>query len=532
MSAVNEGSPSVPATLMFTTPVAPANLPVPPMMSFATVPTKVPAGNVYTVRPPKVELRRIHNSSPFAATQTASLLNIANVNVPPGPGTGNPLQTQCDPVNLPRCVAWPVSANPFRIGVGQVTPAGGAASVLSTVPLNGTMCTSLDSATSRVSPLGLSDEQPMTIVAASTAVMRNAFIVVFLLNGVWSRTGRGPRRNVRRPEDPSPREEDGRLVVAWEEERRGLPEPDILVQALSSDATATRSARSAVAHPCRLAVPFPTSPGQALSRTCLKRLPSRRRLLLGWAARWSSHREEEHPDKPEPFVSELAPQAESLCIRETRLYGSTPAGSAQKAFPVSNPRDETPAEPLTSAEGHQITGVLTALRSGDRAAFDELLPLVYEMLRRMARRQLGDRQEQTLNATGLVHEAWLKLVDTSRAEWTDRAHFFRVASIAMRQILIGYARARAREKRGGEFKRVTLDDNIASAEDRATALVELDEALVRLATLDARLVRVVECRFFAGLSEEETAATLGVTERTVRRDWVKARALLYELLAA
>jgi RNA polymerase sigma factor (TIGR02999 family) len=188
---------------------------------------------------------------------------------------------------------------------------------------------------------------------------------------------------------------------------------------------------------------------------------------------------------------------------------------------------QTPAP----ADGHEITSALATMRSGDRSAFDQLLPLVYEMLRRMARRHLGDRVDHTLGATGLVHEAWLKLVDTSRGDWTDRAHFFRVASIAMRQILIGYARARARGRRGGSFKRVTLGDDTASTEDRATALVELDEALERLASLDERLVRVVECRFFAGLSEEETAAALGVTERTVRRDWVKARALLHELLA-
>lgn len=197
--------------------------------------------------------------------------------------------------------------------------------------------------------------------------------------------------------------------------------------------------------------------------------------------------------------------------------------------------DSTPAD---AAGEHQITAVLIATRSGDRGAFDQLLPLVYGMLRRMARRQLrsggggSSGADATLGATALVHEAWLKLVKTSGAEWTDRSHFFKVAAIAMRQILIGHARARAREKRGGEFVRITLDDRIASVEDRATALVELDEALGRLAAFDERLVRVVECRFFAGMSEEETGLALGVTSRTVRRDWIKARALLYSLLAA
>ncbi len=204
---------------------------------------------------------------------------------------------------------------------------------------------------------------------------------------------------------------------------------------------------------------------------------------------------------------------------------STPRGD----LPESG---DGPTEAMTHAEGHQITGVLVAIRSGDRAAFDALLPLVYQMLRRMARRHLAGSPGHTLGATGLVHEAWLKLVENADAEWTDRGHFLRVASIAMRQILIGYARARARDKRGGELRRVTFDDNLASAEERSVALVELDDALGKLAALDERLAHVVECRFFGGLSEEETALALGVTSRTVRRDWIKARALLHELLAA
>jgi RNA polymerase sigma factor (TIGR02999 family) len=194
--------------------------------------------------------------------------------------------------------------------------------------------------------------------------------------------------------------------------------------------------------------------------------------------------------------------------------------------------DDSRAGGALPAEEHQITGVLGAIRSGDRAAFDALLPLVYQMLRRMARRHLAGDAGHTLGATGLVHEAWLKLVESAQAEWTDRGHFLRVASIAMRQILIGYARARARDKRGGVLRRVTFDDNLASAEERSAALVELDDALGKLAALDERLAHVVECRFFGGLSEEETALALGVTSRTVRRDWIKARALLHELLAA
>lgn len=182
------------------------------------------------------------------------------------------------------------------------------------------------------------------------------------------------------------------------------------------------------------------------------------------------------------------------------------------------------------AEGHEITMHLAALRAGDPRALDELLPLVYEMLRGMARRRLGDRAGGTLGATDLVHEAWVKLAGTSRTDWKDRAHFLSVASMAMRQILIGLARARARTKRGGGLRHVTLDESLVTVEDRASDLMELDDALDYLATLDPRLVRVVECRFFAGLTEEETARALGLTSRTVRRDWVKARSLLRQRL--
>lgn len=192
-------------------------------------------------------------------------------------------------------------------------------------------------------------------------------------------------------------------------------------------------------------------------------------------------------------------------------------------------RDDGPA--VSHAEQHEITGLLVAWRAGDEHALDRLLPLVYETLHRLARRHMSSRRGHTLGTTGLVHEAYLKLVDTSRAEWRDRAHFFKVASIAMRQILIAQARRFSTARRGGAFRRVTLDEGVASAEDRAAALLELDDALGRLGALDERLVRVVECRYFAGLSEEETAEALEVTTRTVRRDWVKARGVLYELLA-
>jgi RNA polymerase sigma factor (TIGR02999 family) len=180
---------------------------------------------------------------------------------------------------------------------------------------------------------------------------------------------------------------------------------------------------------------------------------------------------------------------------------------------------------------HEITGLLLAWRAGDREALDRLFPLVYEELRRIAHRQLGrERAEHTLGTTALVHETYLKLVDQTRVQWADRAHFFSVAARAMRRILVDYARRHRALKRGGAPARVSLDDVPAVANERAHTLVALDEALTRLAAIDERLSKVVECRFFGGLTEEETAEALAVTARTVRRDWVKAKGWLYQAL--
>jgi len=185
------------------------------------------------------------------------------------------------------------------------------------------------------------------------------------------------------------------------------------------------------------------------------------------------------------------------------------------------------------ATEHDITDLLVALRSGRREVMDPLFSLVYGELRRIAHRRLGPgRADDTLGTTALVHETYLKLVDQTRADWRDRAHFFAVAAMAMRQILVDHARARAALKRGGGHRRITLDDPGLAIEEQAAALLDLDDALAKLARLDERLARVVECRFFGGLSEQETAEALGVTARTVRRDWVKAKGLLHEELRA
>ena len=180
-----------------------------------------------------------------------------------------------------------------------------------------------------------------------------------------------------------------------------------------------------------------------------------------------------------------------------------------------------------SPDATTITGLLAAWRHGDRDAIDRLMPLVYEELRSLARRRFRDGRDQTLQTTALVHEVYLKLADESQLQVQDRHHFFALAAKAMRQLTVDYARRRAATKRGGGVQLVSADDVELPAVERAGQIVELDAALERLAQLDEWLSRVVELRYFGGLSVEETAAVLGCSERTVKRDWRKARALLH-----
>jgi RNA polymerase sigma factor (TIGR02999 family) len=178
-----------------------------------------------------------------------------------------------------------------------------------------------------------------------------------------------------------------------------------------------------------------------------------------------------------------------------------------------------------------ITELLAAHAGGAADALDRLLPLVYADLKRLARSQRRRMAPgNTLDTTGLVHEAYLKLVDQSKAGWKDRGHFLAVSAIAMRQILVDHARARGRQKRGGEVHHTSLDDRATAVDQDAALTIDLDRALQKLASLDPRLVRVVECRYFAGLSEQETAEALGVSLRTAQREWLRARAWLREEL--
>jgi len=171
-----------------------------------------------------------------------------------------------------------------------------------------------------------------------------------------------------------------------------------------------------------------------------------------------------------------------------------------------------------------VTNLLQAWSRGDRAAFDQLLPLVHDDLRRLARQRLRSLAPgSTMQATSLVNEAYLRLVDAGRVDYRDRAHFFAVCAILMRQIVIDQARTRSREKRGGDWRRISLEDSDLPPPDSDESLLALDQAMNRLATVDERKARVVELRFFAGMTNGEIAEVAGVSVDTVKRDWSFAK---------
>lgn len=190
------------------------------------------------------------------------------------------------------------------------------------------------------------------------------------------------------------------------------------------------------------------------------------------------------------------------------------------------------------AKGSEVTQLLAAHSRGDPGAFNRLVPLVYDDLRRIAHRRLAsERQGHTLSTTAVVHEAYLRLAEGTGASWTDRTHFFAVASRVMRHVLIDYARTRGREKRGGGAVRMPLEGVAARAPatggggPELIELLALDEALTRLSARDYRMGRVVECRLFGGMRMKEIAATLQTSLSTVERDWRRAKAYLYRDLA-
>ena len=175
----------------------------------------------------------------------------------------------------------------------------------------------------------------------------------------------------------------------------------------------------------------------------------------------------------------------------------------------------------------EVTQLLHAWRDGDESALDRLMPMVYDELRRMARRFMrNERKGHTLQTSALINEAYLRLVEREGIDWQNRAHFFGVAAQAMRRVLVDYARARNYQKRAGNAQQVSLDEAVNIAEERAAEIVALDDALESLARFDQRKCRVVELRYFGGLSVEETAEVLGVSVPTVMRDWSTAKVWL------
>ena len=187
---------------------------------------------------------------------------------------------------------------------------------------------------------------------------------------------------------------------------------------------------------------------------------------------------------------------------------------------------------MARPDSKDVTTLLLEWGGGKRQALDELMPLIYDQLRQLAARQLRrERPNHTLHSTALVHEAYLKLIDQRRVQWKDREHFFAVAAQAIRRILVSYARSREASKRGGGNTLLAFDESIALPDRKDIDLIRLDDALDDLARLDSQQARIIELRFFAGLSIESTAQTLQISTSTVNREWSLARAWLHRELA-
>ncbi len=188
---------------------------------------------------------------------------------------------------------------------------------------------------------------------------------------------------------------------------------------------------------------------------------------------------------------------------------------------------------MKKAETESITQLLIDLTHGNNQAVDALLPLIYDELRRLAANYLRrERPDHTLQPTALVHEAYLRMVDQTQVNWQNRAHFFGVAAQMMRRILVDHARSHNADKRGGEFQKLSLDENIDKAIERSSELLALDEALKELALIDEQKARIVELRYFGGLSVEETAEVMGMAPVTIHRHWRATKAWLFGRMKA
>src|SRR5437588_6147845 len=180
---------------------------------------------------------------------------------------------------------------------------------------------------------------------------------------------------------------------------------------------------------------------------------------------------------------------------------------------------------------HEVTQLLLQWSNGDKAALDKLMPLIYDELRRLARHYMSrERPGNTLQTTALVNEAYLRLINRKHVHWQNHAHFFAIAAQLMRSILVDHARSHAYAKRGGGARKIALDDAMAVSQQRAADVVALDDALKRLAEIDPRQSRIVEMKFFGGLTIEETGEVLGLSPATIKREWSTAKAWLYHEL--
>jgi RNA polymerase sigma factor (TIGR02999 family) len=187
---------------------------------------------------------------------------------------------------------------------------------------------------------------------------------------------------------------------------------------------------------------------------------------------------------------------------------------------------------MTQPATHQVTQLLIEWSNGDTSALDKLVPLIHEELRRLAHHYMSrERPGHTLQTTALVDEAYLRLVNRKDVHWQNRAHFFAIAATLMRNILVDHARSHAYAKRGGGAHKIELDEAMVVSQERAAEVVALDEALKELATFDAPQSRIVELRFFGGLTIEETAEAMGISPATIKREWQSARAWLYHRLS-
>jgi RNA polymerase sigma factor (TIGR02999 family) len=214
-------------------------------------------------------------------------------------------------------------------------------------------------------------------------------------------------------------------------------------------------------------------------------------------------------------------------MRKNRKKGTTRA-----AVTIAAPQKNRVPQVMNVPHGESVTSLLAQWAAGDAAALDSLIPLIHEDLHRIAARHLRqERPEHTLQATALINEVWLRLVGEQTISWQNRAHFFGVSAEIMRRILVDHARRKQAGKRGGGIATIALDENLDWSDERDLSLVALDDALVELALLDPQQSKVVELRFFAGLTVEETAEVMGLSPTTIKREWRTARAWLLREMA-